>query len=286
LGRPSRLAAALLLAAVASLASSLASARSQSDTLAEAVTTYTEALHSESRDVRLARFRRAQALFASLTEQGVRSADLYVNLGNAALQAEDLGAAVLAYRRALTQDADHPRALQNLEHARTGLPAWVPRPEAAGVFDSLFFWHRTVAEPVREQLAAVCFAAAALLVAASLRFRQTVLRNAAILPLLAWLALVASLLLDPVGDAGDAAVVVVPDSVARAADSSLAPSALPQPLPAGVEVRILEERSPWLRVRLASGRDAWLHGSSVERVLRVAQEPRSASGVEGRDERP
>ena len=242
-------------------------ARSLEESLADAVASYTEGLHSEARDVRLAAFRRAQALFAGLAEQRVASAELYVNWGNAALQAEDLGTAVLAYRRALSVDADHPRALQNLEHARSLLPSWVPRPEPAGLFDSLLFWHRTVAEPVRERAAAGCFAGAALLLAASLRLRQTALRNAAVLPAIAWLALVSSLVLDPVGDARDLAVVTVPDSVARAADSALAPSAFPQPLPAGVEVRILEERSPWLRVRLASGRDAWLHHSSVVRVV-------------------
>jgi hypothetical protein len=33
-----------------------------------------------------------------------------------------------------------------------------------------------------------------------------------------------------------------------------------------VELRIVEVRSPWLRVRLANGRDAWVAESSVARV--------------------
>ncbi len=33
-----------------------------------------------------------------------------------------------------------------------------------------------------------------------------------------------------------------------------------------VEVRILEQRPPWVRVRLANGRDAWLPGSSLASV--------------------
>ena len=245
----------------------LADGRSVEDTLAEAVETYTQALHTGQRDPRLEHFRQAARLFASLAGRGVRTADLYTNWGNASLQAEDLGTAVLAYRRALLLDADHPRALQNLAHARNLLPSWVPRPEAAGLLDSLFFWHRTVSKSLREQLAALCFASVALLVACSIRFRQSALRNAAILPGLAWLAIVGSLVLDPGGDGRDAAVVTVSETVARAADSKLAPSAFPQPLPAGVELRILEERSPWLRVRLANGRDAWLTRSSVTRVL-------------------
>ena len=34
-------------------------------------------------------------------------------------------------------------------------------------------------------------------------------------------------------------------------------------LPAGTEVRIVERRSPWLRVRLANGRDVWVPASSA-----------------------
>ena len=258
------LAASVLLATAGS---ALADGRSIEDTLAEAIETYTQALHTEQRDPRLEHFRRAARLFASVSSRGIPTADLYTNWGNAALQAEDLGSAVLAYRRALLLDADHPRALQNLAHARNLLPLWVPRPEAAGLLDSLFFWHRTVSKAMREQLAALCFATVALLVACSIRFRQSTLRNAAILPALAWLAIVASLVLDLGGDGRDAAVVTASETVARAADSKLAPSAFPQPLPAGVELRILEERPPWLRVRLANGRDAWLAGSSVTSVV-------------------
>jgi SH3-like domain-containing protein len=33
-----------------------------------------------------------------------------------------------------------------------------------------------------------------------------------------------------------------------------------------VEVETLEQRSPWLRIRLANGREAWVSESSVTRV--------------------
>ena len=49
-------------------------------------------------------------------------------------------------------------------------------------------------------------------------------------------------------------------------DSALAPLAFPDPLPAGVEVRLLEARDDWARVRLANGRDVWVRASSVTAV--------------------
>lgn len=236
------------------------------DLLAKGVETYTEALHTEERDARLAAFHRAEQLFARVAEEGVENADLYTNLGNASLQAERIGGAVLAYRRALVLDPDQPRALQNLQHARGLLPEWVPKPESAGLLDTFFFWHRTLPRSTRNGGAALCFALAGLLVAASIRTGQSALRNAAIVPVLAWAALLASVLLDPAEGRQGEAVIVGEETTARSADSPLAPAAFPDPLPGGAEVTILESRAPWVRVRLANGRDAWVTEASVALV--------------------
>jgi tetratricopeptide (TPR) repeat protein len=258
---------AVWLAAAAPAAGATAGESAPDASLIEAaVESYGRALDTAERDARLAEFRRAERLFARAAETAPGNAALYTNLGNAALQAEHLGTAVLAYRRALAIDPDHPRALQNLEHARSLLPEWVPKPTHHGLIDTFFAWHQTLARSDRVLAAAAAFALAALLVAGAIRFRQPTLRTAAIVPALVWLALLASLIAESSSGAADAAVVTADEVVARAADSALAPSALPAPLPGGTEVRVLETRSPWLRVRLANGRDAWVAESAVTPV--------------------
>ena len=72
--------------------------------LGDAIDAYTLGLNTEDRDQRLEEFRKAERFFGRVLEDGSRSPDLYTNLGNAALQAERLGTAVLAYRRALRLD--------------------------------------------------------------------------------------------------------------------------------------------------------------------------------------
>jgi hypothetical protein len=173
---------------------------------------------------------------------------------------------VLAYRRALAIDPDHPRAVQNLEYARTLLPEWVPKPTHEGLLDTFFFWHRTFARSDRLLGGAAAFTLAALLSACAIRFRQPALRTAAILPALVWLVLLASAIADSSSGIADDAVIIADEAVARAADSALAPSALPAPLPGGTEIRVLERRSPWFRVRLANGRDAWVAESALALV--------------------
>ena len=237
----------------------------------EAIASYRVALDTAKRDSRLEGFRKAERLFSRIASGGASNPELYANLGNAALQAEHLGTAVLAYRRALAIDPDHPRAVQNLEYVRTLLPEWVPKPEPGGLLDSFFFWHTTLARSDRALGAAIAFAVGALLLAAAIRFGQSTLRTAAILPALVWAALSVSVAVDLGGARLDEAVVIADETVARAADSALAPSTLPAPLPGGVEVRILERRSPWIRIRLANGRAAWV----AESALMTVAEPDS-----------
>lgn len=249
------------------LVSSPALAQDLEATLREAVAGYAEALDTEDRDRRLEKFRRVERLFSTVIEEGDASVDLYANLGNAALQAEHLGIAVLAYRRALLLDPDHSRASQNLEHVRGLAPDWVPRPETSALFDSFFQWHRTVSQAERALAASLAFAAAALLFALGIVIRSVAARNASLLPGLFWCALLASMTLDPASAAKRDAVVVGREVVARSADSIHAPARFARPLPTGTEVEILESRDTWLRIALANGREAWLRASSVALVF-------------------
>ena len=233
--------------------------------LEDAITTYTAAMDTENRGLRLERFRRSERMFARAIESGAQNAEIYTNLGNAALQGERIGNAVLAYRRALLLDPDHARALQNLDHARGLLPDWVPRPSGRDAFDSFFFWHRTLSQAERQRGAVLCFALAVLLLAASIRIGSSTPRNIAILPALVWAALIASLLVDRTEETRRDAVISV-EVAASAADSAFAPSLFPAPLPEGTEVRVLEDRAPWVRVRLANRRDVWVKESSLAPV--------------------
>lgn len=261
-----RVARWIVVAAIATWAATGIAQQTETAQLEEAIASYRAALDTSERDSRLERFRNAERLFSRVAAGGASNPELYTNLGNAALQAEHLGTAVLAYRRALAIDPDHPRAVQNLEYVRTLLPEWVPKPEPGGLLDSFFFWHKTLARSDRSLGAAIAFAVAALLLAAAVGFGQSALRTAAILPALVWASLIASVVID-IGSAQlDEAVVIADETVARAADSALAPSTLPAPLPGGVEVRILERRSRWIRIRLANGRDAWVAASALMTV--------------------
>ena len=242
--------------------------------LDEAVQEYREALDSTDHEQRVEKFRRAELLFARLVEgdsekagDGIQNADLYVNLGNAAMGAKRLGPAILAYRRALHLDPDHHRARQNLAHARTLLPDWVPRPEEGGMLDTFFAWTGRLSLAELQFFAAMAFLVTAAMIAVAIRWRQPIFRNLALLPGAAWLLLLGLILFLAVSNKDHGAVVTLPEVIARSADSAGASPRFLQPLPGGTEVQVEETRDEWARVRLHDGRDAWLPRSSVEMVV-------------------
>ena len=232
--------------------------------LAEAADAYAAALSEPDRSARLDGFARAQRAFASLVEDGVSTAALYADLGNAALQAQDRGSAVLAYHRALRLDPDHRAARQNLEHVRSRLPGWVPRPEAAEGFGGLFD-DRLLPRPARARGAALAFLLGALGLVLAVRDRPGAWRGFSAFAFVVWGVLFASTFVEGARDR-PLAVIVAAEAPARSADSALSALALPEPLPSGVEVDLLEERESWARVRLANGRDVWVRRSSVAPV--------------------
>jgi len=227
---------------------------------------YQEAMAEDARSARTASFARAEALFAELVDAHPRSPALLVDWGNAALGAQDVGKAVLAYRRALRVDPDNERARRNLTWVRDTMPEWLPQPSSEGRASSVLFWPRMLGRPWVALASGLAFALAILLVAPWGGSRGW--RNARILlafvPALLWLWLGASLLVGSTGE--DAAVVMVDGATLRSADNSGALPAVSKPLPAGAEVELEEVRDDWARVRLADGREGWIRRSAVAPV--------------------
>lgn len=238
--------------------------------MTEAVDQYLQAMETQDRSQRLERFRHAGRLFTALIDDhGVENADLYVNLGNASLQCQRLGGAILAYRRALALAPSHRHARQNLDHARQMLPSWVPRPPAQTLLDTFFVWHRMLSRSARSLIASLCFALAALAASIAIRWQRIWARTAAGLLFLIWIAMAGLPLWQWVrGAVVDEAIVTAQEVVARSADSDGAPPRFSQVLPGGTEVEIVQRRDGWVLLRLANGLEGWVRSSAVTPVAK------------------
>ncbi len=65
--------------------------------------------------------------------------------------------------------------------------------------------------------------------------------------------------------------VIVEAAVLRAADHASAPAALATPLPAGIEVAVVERRGGWSRVTVPDGTTGWLPDGAVAMVTPVTK---------------
>ena len=229
--------------------------------LTQARLTYQNALGETDRIRRTRLFTDAQQQLRSLVQQAPNTPDLLTDWGNAALGAQDLGSAVLAYRRALSLDPGHQRAGKNLAWIRDRTPSWLPRPSTDSALDSLFFWHHSFSVVQRQLIGAAAFALAVLLMVPWSRTAQAGRRRLAIGLLAIWVASTGSALFSSSQD--QAGVIINDGSVLRSADSLGAPPAFGNPLPAGAELRILEIRDDWTRVELHDGTLGWVSSSHL-----------------------
>ncbi|ACY13164.1 BatD family protein [Haliangium ochraceum] len=239
-----------------------ASAATGAASLEAARALYAEALGESSREARARGFAQAERLFGALVEQYPDRPELLADWGNAALGAQDLGRAALAYRRALAHDPGNQRAARNLDWVRARVAVGSA---AADASSDVIFWRYLLSPAERHVLGALAFALGLLLLApwAGWRLRWRALLAA--LPLLLWLAMLLSLATDP--DPADDAVVLGDGVTLRTADSAGAPQALASTLPAGAEVRVDEIRGEWTRVVLGDDLAGWLPSSALAPVM-------------------
>jgi hypothetical protein len=236
-------------------------ARAHADeALTAARSNYQAALAATDPAIRQRNFAAAAAAFAPAA-RAQRSAPLYTDWGNAALGAGDLGGATLAYRRALALDASDGRARLNLAWLRSRMPDDL-RAAQGSATETLFFFHGSWSRDRRLVVGAVAFALAILLIV-PWGGRRRAWASAAIVPALVWLAMTVSLVVE---DRHSDDAVLMRSLVLRVADSAGAPPKRANPLPAGIEVAVVEQRVDWARVRLPGGTTGWVPTSAVERV--------------------
>lgn len=214
-------------------------------------------------------YRRAALRYESLvSERGIVNSKLYYNLANAYLRLGDVGRAILNYRKAAHLDPADGNVTRNLEHARTMRRDKLESEGGSQIVETLLFWHYDFAFDTRLRLFAGVWIGFWGVVVLRLLGRSWVPREIAIALGAASALILGSVALDAVQARSEVAgVVIAPDTVARQGDGPSYEPSFEEPLHAGAEFRLLEERPGWYRVELPDGRRCWLAAGDVELVL-------------------
>lgn len=193
-----------------------------------------------------------------ILEAGLSNSSLYYNLANSLLGAEDNGRAILNYRRALWLSPGEPAVEQNLAVARRRL--------ANGPMSSPVSSDWAVVARFLPLLSAILWVLFWALLIARLFRPQEIERSAVSLAGVATVAVVALTLLSAHGFGVEYGVLTASESVARRGNGLGYQASMADPLRAGQEFRILEQRSHWAQVELPTGVAVWLPRSDFEVV--------------------
>lgn len=260
-----------VLCAILTAASTRALSTTESETLLmEANASFREANETAARNPESAKELYGKSILRFeriLREAGLRNGRLYYNLGNAYFLGGDVGRAMLNYRRAELYIPNDPNLRQNLSYVRNQRKDRIEEQQKTKVLKTVFFWHYDLAAKTRMALFAAFFIALWVFASARLFMRRPILDWAIGLCVILSALLVGSLTVQAIAQTNDASgIILAKDTTARKGNGETYQPSFEEPLHAGTEFTLLEDRSGWYHIELHDGRRCWIPERAVELV--------------------
>ena len=213
-------------------------------------------------------FRKALLSFERINRAGgIENGKLYYNIGNIHFRLGDMGRAILNYRRAERFMPHDMNLQQNLDYARSRCADKIDAKPQTRIFQTLFFWHYDLNEGVRSSLFLIFFNLIWVLAGIYLFRKRAWLCNAIIACSIISLLLGGSLGVEAFQQSRThSGVILAGEVVARKGDSTTFEPTFKDPLHAGAEFTLVEERKGWYHIELADGRQCWVPESSAEMI--------------------
>ena len=203
-----------------------------------------------------------------INEGQIRNAKLFYNLGNAYLLKNDIGKAILNYRRAQKLDSSDANIQKNLEFARSQrIDKIIPKAKER-IMETLFFWHYDF--PLRTKFILTCFFFAVFCITLTIIVwlgRATITSATIVITGILMLSFLISVVVENHERTSlISGVITVQNVVARQGDGQNYPASFKDPLHAGTEFDVLERRPGWLHIKLSDNNDSWIPNNSAELI--------------------
>lgn len=227
--------------------------------LEQANRAFDQALASDDKTASQGYYQQAIDRYEQLIASGVHNARLYYNLGNAYFLHDDLGRAILNYRRGLRLEPGNPRLRANLRHARNQRLDQFDTSMQQALLPRVLFWHDDVSLHTQVVVALTGF-----LVAWAGAFVHLFRRRPAFPWSMAGATVVfvlfagSALLVQARNTPSRHGVIVADAAPVRTGNGESYALLLPRPLHAGAEFEVLEARGSWLHIRLGDGISGWI----------------------------
>ncbi|MBU0676290.1 MAG: tetratricopeptide repeat protein [Proteobacteria bacterium] len=202
--------------------------------------------------------------YRKLAEAG-GNGKLYYNIGNTYFRLHDLGRAILNYRRAQLYLPDDENLRQNLAFVESRRVDRIERKEKEKVLETLFFFHYDLPLPVRVTIVVVAASLFWLLLIGRLLTPLISIWLPAV-SLTIVLLFVGSVAFDSFYPPPSPGVIVAPEVTARKGDGVNFSPSFTEPLHAGTDFTLVEDRGSWRHIELADGRRCWVEAFAIDLV--------------------
>ena len=198
----------------------------------------------------------------------IKNSKLYYNLGNAYFLKEDIGRAILNYRRAENLDKADTNIQKNLAFARSRRIDKVTIRTQERILETLFFWHYDFSIKTKFLITCTCFAIVCISATLMLwRGRSSAWVVTAVICGLLTAGFLTSVVVEARFRANTiCGVITAGQVVARQGDGPNYPESFKDPLHAGTEFDLLERRSGWFHVRLSDDSDGWIPDNAADLI--------------------
>ena len=203
-------------------------------------------------------------------EGGVRNGKLYYNIGNINFLLGDTGRAILNYRRAEQYIPNDPNLAKNLAYARNMRQDKLEIKDQKKIQQTLFFFHYDFGTRTRLILFGISYVLFWIFAGAKIFSQRPYTNWVLTISLLFTLLFGTSLYVEHSQSAtGLEGVILDSEVIARQGDAESYQPSFEDPLHAGVEFILLEDRGTWWQIELPDGRNCWIPEKSGELVRKI-----------------
>jgi len=201
-----------------------------------------------------------------IRDGGIRNGKIFYNLGNVYFRMNDLGRAILNYRRAELYIPNDANLKQNLAYAMEKRRDHIEDKQETQILKTLFFWHYHLSRDTRAVVFILSFiimwGLACVKIFVKRSFVVWGIASASLLTIICGGSLVA----DRISNDNRPGVIISSEVTARKGNSDTYEPSFKEPLHSGTEFILIEERGEWLNIALSDGRTCWVTAKDVEMV--------------------
>lgn len=202
-----------------------------------------------------------------IKEGGIENGKIYYNLGNTYFRVNDIGRAILNYLKAEQYMPDDVNLRQNLRYARERRIDKIEEKQETKVLKTLFFWHYDLSVKTRIMVFTSFFILLWIFSGSRIFIKRPFLTWCISVSLLISLLMAGSLTAEElVLKKIRPGVIVSIETTARKGNSETYEPSFKEPLHAGTEFTLMEDRGDWYHVELADSRTCWIRSGDTEMV--------------------